>query len=87
MYVSCLFACLSVYQWRLVGHLVRVQPYGTLGWLHRLETMVLLYLVISSDVRIADRVQHQDLYRSHFAVKYVMSLNDWLEVVLTASKQ
>ena len=82
--MSCLFACLSVYQWRLVGPLVRVQLYDTLGWLHKLETMVLLYSIISSDIIILDRVQYQDLYRSHFTVKIrdVASTTDWKSCLL-----
>ena len=49
--------------------LAHVQLYGTLEWLHKLETMVLLYSIVSSDMTILDRVQYQDLYRSHFTVK------------------
>jgi len=69
-----------------VGRLVREQLCGTLGWPHRLETMALLYFVISSDTRIVGRVLYQDLSRSHFAFQNKWcGLDNWLDVVLTAS--
>lgn len=83
---SCLLACLSLYQWRPVAPLVREQPYDMLGWPRKLETMVLLWLVVSSAVRIVDRVQYQDLCRSHFAIRNkscsLMSTIDWKSCLL-----